>query len=87
MTPGRSEARDVYARRKHTCHATGCTSRVPPTLFMCRPHWFSLPKAMREAIWDTYRPGQCDDMRPSAAYLEAARAAITYLAEKEGRRL
>jgi hypothetical protein len=54
---------------------------------MCRPHWFSLPKAMREAIWDTYRPGQCDDMRPSAAYLEAARAAITYLAEKEGRRL
>jgi len=68
----------------HHCHATGCTVRTPPAIFCCRKHWFSLPKAMRDRIWATYRPGQCDDWEIRHEYAEAARAAVRYLAEKDG---
>lgn len=69
----------------HTCHATGCKVAVPPEMFMCKRHWFSLPKSMRDRIWATYRPGQCDDWKISHAYAEAARAAVRYIATREGR--
>jgi len=69
----------------HTCHATGCERPVPPEMFMCRPHWFSLPKSLRDRIWATYRPGQCDDWAISHAYAEAARACVRFIAAKEGR--
>lgn len=52
---------------------------------MCKKHWFSLPKKLRDAIWATYRPGQCDDMRITHEYAEAARNAIRYVADKEGK--
>lgn len=51
---------------------------------MCRRHWWSLPKRMRDRIWATYRPGQCDDWEPSAAYCEAAKTAVTFIAQREG---
>ncbi len=69
----------------HTCHATGCRAAVPPAMFMCKRHWFSLPRRLRAAVWATYRPGQGRDWRPSHAYCEAARAAVRYVAEREGR--
>jgi hypothetical protein len=68
----------------HTCHATNCSVKVPPEMFMCRQHWFSLPKRLRSQIWATYRAGQCDDWKISHAYAEAAREAVRYIAEKEG---
>jgi len=68
----------------HHCHATNCTFEVPPEMFSCRRHWFMLPKRMRDRIWAAYRPGQCDDMNPSTTYLKAAKAAVIYLAEREG---
>lgn len=68
----------------HHCHATGCTRKVPPVMFMCRQHWFTLPKRLRDRIWATYRPGQCDDWRISHAYAEAAREAVRYVAELDG---
>ena len=68
----------------HHCHATNCTKPVPEAMFMCRPHWFSLPPAMRSRIWRTYRSGQEDDKEPSSAYCEAAKAAVTFIAQKEG---
>jgi hypothetical protein len=51
----------------------------------CKRHWFMVPKAIRDRIWATYRPGQCDDKNPSRAYLLAAREAVVAVAEKEGR--
>lgn len=69
----------------HHCHATDCPREVPPEMFMCRSHWFSLPKRMRDAIWRTYRPGQCDDWNISREYSEAAKAAVRFIAAKEGR--
>ncbi len=69
----------------HTCHATACEVRVPPTMFMCKRHWFSLPKPMRDAVWINYRAGQCDDWNITAAYANAARAAVRFIAAREGR--
>ena len=68
----------------HTCHATACTKRVPPEMFMCKRHWFILPKSIRDKIWETYRPGQCDDWNISSEYAEAAKAGVRYVAEVEG---
>lgn len=68
----------------HTCHATACTQHVPPDMFMCRSHWFMLPKRLRDRIWATYRPGQEDDKNPSREYCLAAKECLEYLAEKEG---
>ena len=68
----------------HLCHAPGCKTAVPPKMFACRPHWFALPKAMRDAIWATYRDGQEVTKDPSPEYLEAARAAVEYLRSKAG---
>lgn len=69
----------------HTCHATGCERSVPPAMFMCRVHWFSLPKRLRDAVWRTYRDGQEADKQPSHAYCEAATAAVIFIAQKEGK--
>jgi hypothetical protein len=67
----------------HTCHAAGCSVRVPPEMFLCKRHWFMLPKKMRDRIWHTYRDGQCDDWNISHEYAEAAKAAIQYLGMRE----
>lgn len=39
----------------------------------CKPHWFRLPKHLRDRIWATYRPGQEITKTPSAAYVAAAK--------------
>jgi hypothetical protein len=70
--------------RSHTCHWTGCTRQVPPAMWGCRPHWYKLPARLRTAIWRAYRPGQERDMRPSAAYLEAAREVERWIADQAG---
>ncbi len=65
---------------EHTCHARLCTVAVPPEMLMCKRHWLSVPKKIREAVWATYRPGQCDDKRPSEQWHRAADAAIAHVA-------
>jgi DNA polymerase len=72
-------------RARHHCHARGCEKPVPPEMLMCRGHWFSLPKNLRDAVWRTYREGQCDDMRPSREWHAAADAAIEYVFNRERR--
>lgn len=68
----------------HHCHARGCRVAIPPHLFMCFAHWHMVPKSLRLAIAEAYRPGQEVDKRPSEAWLEAARAAIAIVAKQEG---
>lgn len=58
--------------RNHHCHWPGCEKQVPPAMWGCKPHWFKLPKALRDRIWRTYAPGQEVDMTPSAEYLQVA---------------
>lgn len=69
----------------HTCHAIGCNARVPPQMFMCKRHWFMVPQCLRNRIWSTYRPGQCDDWQVSAEYCDAAKESLLAVAQKEGR--
>lgn len=64
----------------HTCHANACTVPVPPKMFMCRPHWFSLPLGVRKMIWRHYRPGQEIDKHPTAEYVRVAKQAIALTA-------
>ena len=56
----------------HTCHWPACPKRVPPAMWGCREHWFTLPKPLRDLIWNEYRPGQELTKTPSVRYLEAA---------------
>lgn len=69
----------------HTCHAIGCDVKTPREMFMCRRHWYMVPRALRTRIWKYYRPGQCDDMNPSRAYCDAAKAAVLAVAGAERR--
>lgn len=59
--------------RSHHCHWPGCDAQVPPAMWGCRKHWFSLPKTLRDKIWDAYRPGQEINMTPSREYVQVAR--------------
>jgi len=67
----------------HTCHAKGCNIEVPPRMFMHRNHWFMLPKAMRDRLWELYVEGQEIRKDPSPEYLAHATACIAYVARKE----
>lgn len=69
----------------HTCHAIDCKANVPPEMLMCRRHWFMVPAILRKRVWATYRDGQCDDWEPSAAYCDAAKAAVLAVAKAEGK--
>jgi hypothetical protein len=68
---------------KHTCHWPGCTKVVAPKFWGCTDHWYRLPAALRKRIWQTYRPGQEIDKKPSQAYVNAARAVQDWIAEHQ----
>lgn len=68
---------------KHLCHAEGCRVSVPPSMFMCKRHWFLLSRELRSKIWAAYVEGQEVTKNPSTEYLEAARAGVAYIKAKE----
>jgi len=70
---------------EHHCHATACEVATLRVHLMCAHHWNMVPRPLQRVVLDTYRRGQCDDMRPSQAYLGAAKAAVTWVARQEGR--
>lgn len=67
---------------KHTCHWPGCPVEVPPVMWGCKKHWFTLPKLLRDQIWATYEPGQEITKIPSVEYLNAALAAQQWINER-----
>lgn len=68
----------------HHCHALGCNTPCEPEKLMCLLHWRMVPASMQRAVWNAYRPGQCDDKDPSPRWHEAADYAIAAVAEREG---
>lgn len=74
-------------QNEHTCHASDCEVPVPRRMFMCKRHWYMVPKPMRDAIWAAYRPGQERRMDPSSEYIDAAMAAVNFVAERENLRV
>ena len=80
-----TESTDFQTRAaRHTCHAIDCDVRVPPRMFMCKKHWFTLPKELRDAVWAAYEPGQEVRMDPTGEYLNVAARAVRWLGVKEG---
>jgi hypothetical protein len=73
----------VSTSRGHHCHALGCEAPTKPEMLMCLKHWRMVPRGLQRRVWATYRPGQCDDKRPSEAWFQAANAAIAAVAAKE----
>lgn len=72
-------------KRRHVCHAETCDIDIPKTMLFCKPHWFSLPKTLRDAIWSTYQRGQeTGNPRPSAEYLANVREAQRLIAQRDG---
>lgn len=55
----------------HTCPRVGCQARVPDEMFACRPHWFSLPKHLRDAIWNAYHRNGVGSSELTTAHLAA----------------
>jgi hypothetical protein len=53
-------------------------------MFMCRRHWYMLPKATRDAVWAAYVPGQEIRKDPTGAYIDVATEAVLWLARREG---
>lgn len=58
----------------HRCPAPGCEAQVPSNQYACRAHWYSLPKPLRDAIWDAYRDEALGD-----AHIAAMESADSYL--------
>ena len=71
----------------HHCAALDCAAKIPRKMLMCKPHWYALPKPMRDAIWSNYQEGQENEGGPrlSASYVDNVRAAVAYLSEKDGK--
>ena len=71
-------ARDMSG---HRCHWPGCEQHVPPAMWGCKAHWFSLPKRLRDRIWAAYRRGQEVTKTPSAEYVDAAHEVQHWISE------
>ena len=56
----------------HHCHFPGCTKEVPPRLWGCKEHWYSLPLKLRAQIQRLYVLGQEITKTPSREYVEVA---------------
>ena len=69
----------------HTCHAYDCNKATKPEMFMCLKHWRMLPRLYKRGIWESYRPGQCDDWNITDIYAKRAKVCIQYIAEKENK--
>ena len=68
----------------HYCHAHACTRACKPEYLMCRKHWNQVPHVNKVLVLSTYRPGQCEDKRPSNKWIIAANLAIAEVARMEG---
>jgi len=67
--------------RYHTCHWPDCKKQVPPAMWGCSKHWYTLPPTLRSKLWAAYRPGQERDMKPSEDYIKVAREIQAWIQE------
>ena len=42
----------------HRCPIPRCADEIDPSRLMCRPHWYLVPKELRDQVWATWRSGQ-----------------------------
>jgi hypothetical protein len=56
-----------------------CEQRIPLHRWMCRPHWFQVPKEIRARVWETWGGGS-GVLDP--AYHEAVKDAVAAVKAK-----
>jgi hypothetical protein len=61
----------------HLCPAPGCPQHVSADRLMCRPHWYAVPKPLRDAVWATWQSGRGAGTPAHTAAIRAAIAAIS----------
>lgn len=83
MTTKADYVRSQGQTRNHHCHWPGCDKQVPPAMWGCKGHWFTLPAVLRARVWATYKPGQEVNGTPSAAYIEVAKAVQAWISERD----
>lgn len=59
------------------CRVNGCTAEHRSDMLCCKRHWFKLPKAVRDRIWDLYRNGPEDEHRAACFAALASLEPIT----------
>lgn len=62
---------------RHRCTALGCQKTRSADQVFCKPHWFKLPRLVRDEIWAAYRTGD------RIASLTIIRDAVTWLQEND----
>lgn len=67
--------------REHECHWPGCKEQVPPALWGCKKHWFTLPAYLRTKIWAAYKIGQERTMTPSEEYIKVMKKVDEWIRE------
>lgn len=67
----------------HGCHWPRCKRAVPPKMWGCKEHWFTLPKRLRDKVWAAYAPGQEVTKTPSASYVNVAHEVQAWIVEYE----
>lgn len=55
----------------HTCSAFGCREPVKRPKFMCKEHWFQVPKKIRDEVWTAHRARPFDRNRSLTACRDA----------------
>ena len=56
-----------------SCPIPGCGYQIDPSRLMCRRHWYTVPKELRDRVWATWRSGHGAYSRE---HQEAVRGAI-----------
>lgn len=64
---------------EHTCHWPSCSKKIPPAVFMCKAHWFTLPASLRNKVWRAFRPGQEISKTPSPEYMEVYQEVMEWI--------
>lgn len=57
-----------------TCPVKGCENKHTRSVMMCRAHWFSLPKPLRDEVYRAFRY----EGIISEAYFDARESAIAF---------
>lgn len=58
----------------HLCTWPGCRRPIPLSEWGCKSHWFTLPKEIRDEIWQGYSRGKL-----SPEWIEANEKALTWI--------
>lgn len=63
---------------RHKCPVDQCQQVCPHHILMCKPHWYKVPKNVRDAVWHFWAHGQMKE-----GYFEARQQAIDAVNAKE----